>query len=320
MHMPTSLRSPGTGRWDACSLASPVEVVAEMASKRPVPNDQSPLADTEVHYLPSAHVGDEFKIFVGHCGNAARSRVPVLYLTDANGFFGCAVDLIRSMQLALHLPPLLVVGIGYRMGELAETLSVRTRDLTPSSDDGFAELFPDQSTMGGAANLLAFIRSELAPWVASRYSIDPSDATYFGHSLGGLFGTYVLLTEPSTFRRYAIGSPSLWWDHEVIFTHEATYAETHADLPAKVFFGIGAAETQEGRVREAINLPDDVRQKATAWHIDMVDDMRRMVERLNGRRYPGLNLASEVLPGEFHVTVGQLNLSRGLRYLFDSPR
>jgi hypothetical protein len=42
-----------------------------------VVNDLSPLADTEV-----------------------------LYLTDANGYFGGAVDLIRSMQLSCHLPPL----------------------------------------------------------------------------------------------------------------------------------------------------------------------------------------------------------------------
>ncbi len=298
-----------------------VEVGAEPAAQRgrALDNDQSPVADTEVHYLPSAYVGDEFKVFIGHCGTRERSRVPVLYLTDANGFFGCAVDLIRSMQLALHLPPLLVVGIGYRMGGLAETLSVRTRDLTPSSDEGFAELFPDQSTMGGAANLLAFIRTELMPWVASGYSVDPNDATYFGHSLGGLFGTYALLNEPSTFQRYAIGSPSLWWDDQVIFKQESIYATGHDDLRAKVYFGIGAAETHEGRIREAIHLPDELRQKSTAWYIDMVDDMRRMVERLESRHYPSLNIASEVMPGEFHITVGQLNLSRGLRFLFDSP-
>ena len=40
-------------------------------------NDDSPLADTEVHYLHSEHVGDEFKIFVGHCGaSEARAAAP----------------------------------------------------------------------------------------------------------------------------------------------------------------------------------------------------------------------------------------------------
>jgi predicted alpha/beta superfamily hydrolase len=268
----------------------------------------------------SSHVADEFKIFVGHCGTAVAAEPAVLYVTDANGLFGSAVDLVRSMQLARHLPPLLVVGIGYRVGGLTETITVRTRDLTPSFDAGFASLFPDQASMGGAAGLHAFIQTELMPWVASRFRVDPTDSTYFGHSLGGLFGAYVLMRAPATFQRYVIGSPALWWDHGVLFDLESQYAQEHDDLPARVFFGIGADETHDGRVREAANLPPEERTKATAWYIDMVADMTRMVERLRGRRYPSLDLHSEVFPGEFHVTVPLLNLSRGLRCLFDAPR
>lgn len=284
-------------------------------------NDHSPLAGTEVHYLRSHHVGDEFKIFVGHCGDDAAVRPPaVLYLTDANGTFGAAVDLVRSMQLAAHLPPLLVVGIGYRLGGLAETLAVRTRDLTPSADPGFARLFPAQAAMGGASRLLAFIRAELMPWVCSRYAVDPENAAYFGHSFGGLFGLYALFTAPEAFRRYGIGSPSLWWDRGVIFEHEARYAAHHDDLAAKVFLGIGANETHEGRQREAARLPPGERAKAGARRIDMVADLLRMAERLADRGYPSLELRSEVLPDEFHVTVPLLNLSRALRHLFDAPR
>ena len=123
-------------------------------------NDQSPLADTEVHYLDSANVGDEFKIFVGHCG-ATDAPPVVLYVTDANGMFGTAVDTVRFLQLSAHLPPMLVVGIGYRMGGLAETTVVRTRDFTPTVDRGFEKYFPGMSMMGGAAPFLAFIREEL---------------------------------------------------------------------------------------------------------------------------------------------------------------
>ena len=79
-------------------------------------DDESPLADTEVHYLRSEHVGDEFKIFVGHCGALRQPPPAVLYVSDANGMFASAVDIVRLMQLSAHLPPMLVVGIGYRMG------------------------------------------------------------------------------------------------------------------------------------------------------------------------------------------------------------
>ena len=108
-------------------------------------NDGSPLADTEVHHLRSEHVGDEFRIFVGQCG-ARDGEVPAaLYVTDANGLFGGAVDTVRLMQLSAHLPPLLVVGIGYRRGAIHDTLAARTRDLTPTVDPTYARIFPDQS-------------------------------------------------------------------------------------------------------------------------------------------------------------------------------
>ena len=280
--------------------------------------DASPLGGTEVHYLDSEHVGAEFKIFVGHCGTEGTDAPAVLYLTDANGQFGGTVDAIRLMQLSRHLPPLLVVGIGYRVATLADTIHQRTRDLTPSAWPAYTRFEPERTDMGGAPAFLAFIREELMPWVGDRYSSSP-DATYFGHSLGGLFGTYALLRAPDTFSRYVIGSPSLLVARPAIFDQEAEYAATHDDLAARVFFGIGADETHEGRAREASYLDATGRAKAGAIYLDMVDDMQRFVDQLAGRNYPNLRLRREVFPDEFHITVPFVNLSRGLRWSFDAP-
>jgi len=54
----------------------------------------------------------------------------VAYVSDANGIFGGAVEMIRFMHLSARLPSLLVVGIGYRLGDIAETQVPRTRDFT----------------------------------------------------------------------------------------------------------------------------------------------------------------------------------------------
>jgi predicted alpha/beta superfamily hydrolase len=283
-------------------------------------NDRSPLADTEVHFLRSEHVGDEFKIFVGHCGAFDPTPPAVLYVGDANGMFASAVDIVRFMQLSAQLPPILVVGIGYRMGAVGETIQVRTRDFTPTSDASYTEIFPAQTMTGGAPRFLAFIRDELQPWVHARYRIDAVDSAFFGHSLGGLFATYVLLAEPATFRRYGIGSPSLWWDDNMMFVYEARYAATHDDLAAKVFFAVGEYEDHDGRQREVSRLPADEREKSGLRYIDMVADTEGMVASLRGRNYPSLEIDSAILPGEFHVTVQHVNLSRALRYLFDAPR
>ena len=107
--------------------------------------DASPLGGTEVHYLDSEHVGAEFKIFVGHCGTEGVDAPAVLYLTDANGQFGGTVDAIRLMQLSRHLPPLLVVGIGYRVPTIADTIHQRTRDLTPTAWPAYARFEPERT-------------------------------------------------------------------------------------------------------------------------------------------------------------------------------
>jgi predicted alpha/beta superfamily hydrolase len=297
-----------------------------------VNNDQSPLADTEVHYLTSEMVNDEFKIFVGHCGTKGEHRVPVLYLTDANGYFGGAVDIVRSMQLGIHLPPLLIVGIGYRAGGIGDVMAPRTRDLTPTWDSTFARLYPDQQAMGGAGALLQFIEQELKPWVADRYDVDHDNATYFGHSFGGLFGVYVLLTAPAAFRRYIIGSPSVWWDDGAMFEYEPPSARTarsasevgwgrtHADDPVVVYLGVGAHETHEGRHREVVNLPAGERAKSGVRYIDMVADTVKIAERLRQLDWLNTKVDLDVFPDEFHITVPLLTLSRGLRTVFDAPR
>jgi uncharacterized protein len=286
-------------------------------------NDESPLTDTEVHYLRSEHVGDEFKISIGTCGVAGSLPRPTLFLGDPSLQFGTAVEMIRLLNLFERVPPILVVGVGYRTTSDAETEDLRSRDFTPTIDARYVG--DDPGTMGGADRFVAFIRDELKPWVRDRYEVDPDDSTFFGYSLGGLFATHVLFSEPATFRRYGIGSPSYWWDAPLVFDREAEYARAHDDLAAKVFLSVGGYENPEGSKRLREQLPPDARARAEAEDeadppSDRVADVGRMVALLRGRAYPGLEIEYEVLPGEYHETAPALSLSRSLRYLFDAPR
>ncbi|MGO8869790.1 MAG: hypothetical protein ACLQPH_00040 [Acidimicrobiales bacterium] len=130
-------------------------------------NDDSPLADTAVHFLTSTHVGEGIKIYVGHCPGDRSRASGVVCLVDANGFFGVVIDLIRGMQLARHLPTLLVIGVAYRAAGISDTLAPRTRDPTATVLHAFGELVQEQSEIGGASALLEFLRQELMPWVSA---------------------------------------------------------------------------------------------------------------------------------------------------------
>lgn len=288
-----------------------------------ISNHFSPLPDTEVHYLRSEHAGDEFKILIGHCGSAEPDPPLVVFLGDPWASFGTAVEVIRLLRLTAVVPPLLVVGVGYRTTDMDEIEVLRTRDFTPTIDS--SDELAGRAAMGGASSFLAFIRDELKPWLREGYGVDPDDSMFFGDSFGGLFATYVLLSEPATFRRYGIGSPSLYWDKGVMFEREAEYAKAHDDLLAKVFFSVGDRENPAGARRRLQRLPIEERARAEARledrpTNDLVAYTERMVAALRSRTYPSLEIEYELLPGEYHETSPPLNLSRSLRYLFDAPR
>jgi len=286
-------------------------------------NDDSALVDTEVHYLASRHVGDEFKISIGHCRAEADDRPPVLFVSDAILAFGTAVEMVRLLNLGGDLPPLLVVGIGYRVATIVETLPLRQRDFTPTVTAGDAQV-KDPGMMGGADRFADFLHDELKPWVVERFGVDAEHSVFFGDSYGGLFATHLLLTKPTIFQGYAIGSPSYWWDDCAIFDTEAEYAKRHDDLQGKVFLSVGGYENPEGARHYQRQLPPEKRVEAEAEEernptSDMVAATTEMATRLEQRRYPGLELQCQVFPGEYHHTVPPLNLSRALRYLFDAP-
>ncbi len=285
-----------------------------------ISDDESPLPGTEVHYLLSDHVGDEFKILVGHCRAGDGRRPSVLFVSDPSILFGTALEMVRLFHLFDRVPPILVIGVGYRVTDNDVVLGLRARDFSPTVD----ATQEDPSLMGGADRFLAFFRDELKPWVGDRYDVDPDDSTFFGDSLGGLFATHVLLSEPATFRRYGIGSPSLWWDQKMIFGSEAAYAAAHDDLAAKVFVSVGELETPEGTTRFREQLHGEARARQAEEDekdgpLDLVADAERMVSALRGRAYPSLVIDSEVLAGEYHETALPVNLSRSMRYLFDMP-
>jgi predicted alpha/beta superfamily hydrolase len=283
-------------------------------------NDDSPLPDTEVHYLHSDHVGDEFKILVGHCDSPDPAS-HVLYLGDAAYNFGTAVEIVRLLTLYADIPPVLVVSVGYRAPTLNSNEPLRSRDFTPSVDTSRATPVPYR--FGGASRFVSFLRDELKPWVHERYHVDPDDSILFGFSLGGLFATYVLLNDPDMFGGYGIGSPSLLWDNFLMFDHEAQYARTHDDLHAKVHFSVGEYENTEGEMRWIDQHSPELRPAAEALAdyepFDLVGDAQRMVAQLRGRDYPSLEIDFEILPREYHHTAPPLALSRSLRFLLNAP-
>jgi predicted alpha/beta superfamily hydrolase len=289
-------------------------------------NSTLAIALTEVRYLRSQAVGEEFKLCIAHppATDTSSRRLPVIVVLDGNGVFGLSADVVRLLQNNA-IPPSYVVGVGYRGGAMVDTLMVRARDYTPTRCARFEEHFPKALgsnaplVTGGGPAFLSFLSNELMPFLAQNFPIDTNDATLTGMSLGGLFATYALLSSPAVFRRYIICSPSLLYDDEAIFQREADYARSHRELGARVFLGCGALENEAELQRQLQAWPEHRRQHWLAmWRPRMVEVVEPFVERLRTRNFAGLHLECNVFPDENHQSVYPAVLSRGLRYVFRS--
>jgi uncharacterized protein len=261
----------------------------------------------ETHRLESKAVGDAFEIRVllPLMIPGENARFPVVYMTDANGELPVSDDLLRLMMMS-DVPRFIAVGIGYPgVQNFFQTTALRTRDLTqvavppPSQPSPFAGHVSPAVTSGGAAKFLEFVRDELMPFIDARYPTNPAERAYFGHSLGGLFGLYTLFTRTDTFSRYIIGSPSIWWGNDDLFKLAAQYMESHDDLRATVFMGIGALEE--------------------AAPSRMLTNMLKLETMLRAKKYRGLQLTTRIFADEGHVTVYGMNLTRGLATVFGRP-
>jgi hypothetical protein len=253
-----------------------------------IPEATVPL--TEVRTLRSSILGRSYTIFVAlpaSYSSEASQTYPVVYLLDADLWFGPVADPTRLLHWEGGLPELIIVGIGYGFSweDVDEWFRRRTLDFTPTR----VEAKPDS---GGARDFLRFVQEELFPFVDANYRTIPTDRTLAGLSAGGLFSLYVLFQDPGTFSRYIVVSPGLVWDERVIFENEADYAARNTDLPARLFLAVGSLER-----KCASNLEDFHRQ-------------------LEARNYTGLTVTMVVMEEETHLSVFPGAFSRGLRTIF----
>lgn len=263
------------------------------------------LDGTEVRSIRSAALGRDYRIFVSLPESYARQprrRFPVVFLTDADYAFPLVRSIVQRVgNRARGLEEFILVGLSYADGDTP--LYSRRRDYTPTPH---GEKTPDPAgrkpVFGEAEAYRRFLADELMPFVASTYRTDTNRSVYAGHSYGGLFGLHVLLTEPTMFSHYILGSPSIWFDNRVMLGREEAYAAANKEMKANVYMAIGSYET----------LNPGSGDQRFERRVDMIADMKTLELALRGRAYPGLTLVTGIIDGDDHLTVFPAVVTRGL--------
>ncbi|MEF3308797.1 alpha/beta hydrolase [Paenibacillus sp. GYB004] len=243
-----------------------------------------------------------YRIFVSTpAGTPPEAGYPVLYLLDANSVFHTAVE---SMRLQGRRPdrtgvvPAVIVGIGYESeGPFDDS---RFYDFTPAPNETTTTRkdgapLPEQ---GGAEAFLGFIEDELKPLIEQEIPIDRSRQALSGHSLGGLFVLYTMLTRPEAFRTYIAGSPSIHWNRSLLLEQEKRFVSALQQHPREISLWLCWGELE--------------RQHPTANAVSA----GQFAERLSLLSGCGVKVSFTEFENEGHVSVLPAMISRALRFAF----
>jgi predicted alpha/beta superfamily hydrolase len=275
--------------------------------------------------MPHPRGDGTFKISVARVAHVPEGgKVPVLYVLDGDIGFALAAEIARMRGIMGMQPTAMVVGIGYG-ADFLEFAKLRTADLTPPLSEAgraamgnLASFIGDQD--GGADAFVDFLTDTLAPEIGRRYpEASDHDRILFGHSLGGLFTAYALLTRPGAFRSFVANSPSLWWDGFAINGHLAAFAEKLAALGCqpRVLLGVGGQE-QDVPTKVPPGMPMSLEEiQATVAASRMVDAVPEFTAAL---RAAGLTGVEHVIyDQEDHSSVVPVAIMRGLRFAVPIP-
>jgi predicted alpha/beta superfamily hydrolase len=237
--------------------------------------------------ITSSIVGQEYEAYVQLPENYSDTSktFPVLYVLDGQWDFSLVTAIYGQQYYDGCVPPLVIVGLTWG-GTNPNYDMLRARDLTPTNVGG-------TSQSGGAPKFLTFIKSELIPFIESKYRVARNDRTLMGSSYGGLFTLYAMFHETALFQRYVLTSPSLWWDNGMPYAYEKNHAENKRSLPVKLFMAIGGLEGTSG--------------------------FQNFADRLRDRNYEGLEFQTRILEGMGHSGGKAEGYSRGLQAVFARP-
>ena len=279
--------------------------------------------------------GDDYRIILSVPREAPpHGGYPVIYVVDGNAWTALVAGIIGTnleFGLKSKTVPAVVVGIGYPTDNPWD-IHRRTHDLTPPTRFG-ADV---TAVTGGAANrqlaggdidLMDFIDRSVKPLVESSAPINLRRQVLVGHSLGGLFTIDTLLNRPASYQTYIALSPSLWWDHEMIFSRVSRFLGKNGRRPRfRIFMSSGSAEqywtpayrrlVEQALTNRSPNVftklasnapgPTEVATEMQKMHqealkrFEMVELPKRLEQEF---RAHGLDSTYVVFPGEDHFSV-----------------
>ena len=256
------------------------------------------LERTHFRNMYSADIGGDFEIIVHLPMSYAHSDkdYPCLLVTDANVMMGSVVDAMFMQSATQEIEELVIVGISHPRSEgmlgwmnrrLYDFLPVPFTDDSHPDDPTVANLKaqlkatgqPLEDITGGAPKFLSFIEDQVLPWACANFRIDAQQLGLYGHSGGGLFCSYVMLSGGSRFNKFIVGTfPGMFYkeDQQDLF---GSWQRQHTDKAWQVFHGVGGEELSNQAIGsiarsglDMIRKMDEISDTEQTYSVRIFDD------------------------------------------------
>ncbi|GAB3899016.1 alpha/beta hydrolase [Spirosoma agri] len=254
-----------------------------------------PSSDTPLRAIYSRAVNDSLYVQTQlplEYDDSTTKHYPVVVILDGNFHFPMLAASVHQYEKAGLLPPLILVGVGYRSFNAMDSLRVRDY-LYP------AALASDElKAPGGGERFRQFLSRELVPSIDSTYRTTSQNRTLLGHSFGGYFALYTLLSQAKTkthdFQNFVAASPSVWYHNFYLNQLPAQLSQLNKADSIRLFLSVGGQENPQWDIKPVSGLTTSIRQSHKV--------------SLQGGVYDQLG----------HMDTGQLSFLKGLQYFYQS--
>lgn len=223
-----------------------------------------------------------------------KKRYPVVVLTDANFYFPMLGPVLHQYEKGGLLPPLILVGVGYKSLELMNSLRVR--------DYLYPRAIPsdEMKAPGGGQRYYQFIINGLLPKIDSNYRTETNTRTLLGHSFGGYFSLFALQQQicekRNDFKGFVSASPSLWYNNNYLFKLPDQLKNTFLKDTLSVFLSVGELETPK------------------EWTIQPMENMSKL---LDNSHISKMKLSTTVYNDLDHMDAGLTSFIRGMEKMYN---
>jgi len=192
----------------------------------------------KTHQLTSVILGEQrsFSVYLPPSYNENPNKVyPVIYLLDGDQTHLKAVaglvETLSTDRLEQQIQQAIIVAIPNSKN------AIRERDFTPTNVDWTfnGKLLERFENIGNALNYSAFFEKELIPLINKNYQTS-TKRVLIGESFGGLFASYVLLTNHALFTDYLIIDATYLWDNNYLNRYFNDNQFINKQLNGNVYF------------------------------------------------------------------------------------